>query len=802
MMQHRGWGTAARDLGVHLGHNLTAQPTQLFGRQHEVEQVCQMLLASDPAIRMLTLTGAGGTGKTRLALATAERLLDRFGGGVYFVDLVPVLDAQFVPSAIARALGLPDSGDRPIFDRLLDFIGDERLLLVLDNFEHVMAAARRLGELLSACPGVMLLVTSRARLRLRWEHVRTVPPLEVPDLEHLPAPEALAGVASVALFVERARAIDPDFVLTPDNAPTVAELCVRLDGLPLALELAAARVDVLAPRTIVERLDHPLELLSVDPGDVPARHSTMRRAVAWSYDLLTPAEQRLFRRLAIFSAGCLAQAAAEVCSEPSTVQSGTDDVAVLEGLASLTSKSLLRRETQADGVLRFGMLQSIRAFGLEQLAEHGELEETFQRLTAYLLALAETAEPNLTGPRQAAWLEALEREHDNVSSALRWCVDRDAAEEALRLCGALWRFWFTRQHLTDGSRWLVECLELKAAAHARPETRAKALNGAGNLAHARGELAQAAEFHQSSLAVRRSLGDRRGIAISLNSLANVAVDRGDYELARALHEDSLALRRELGDRRGIAIALNNLSVIARDEKDWQRAGQLSRESAALFEALDDRHGVALSLVTLGAALHHLGAHAEATALHRQCLAVFYELGNRREIAECLEVIAMLAATREWYVQAARLFSAAETTLEELGSTMGPSVNPRYAATVGHVRARLGAERFTAAWADGRSMTTGEAMAAAFEGEPARVPRTTTRGTTASDQLTRREQDVAALVARGLSNRQIARTLTISERTAETHVCKILSKLGLKRRAQLTAWALKHDLHDVEEVQPR
>jgi len=237
------------------------------------------------------------------------------------------------------------------------------------------------------------------------------------------------------------------------------------------------------------------------------------------------------------------------------------------------------------------------------------------------------------------------------------------------------------------------------------------------------ELAQAAAFHEASLAVRRSLGDRRGIAISLNSLANVAVDRGDYELARALHEDSLALRRELGDRRGIGIALNNLSVIARNQGEWERAAQLSRESAALFEALDDRHGVALSLVTLGAALHHLGAHAEATALHRRCLAVFNELGSRREIAECLEVLALLAATREWFVQAARLFSAAEIALEELGSTMGPSVNPRYAAGVANVRKRLGAERFTIAWAEGRAMTTEEAIAAAFEGEPTRAPHT-------------------------------------------------------------------------------
>jgi non-specific serine/threonine protein kinase len=459
------------------------------------------------------------------------------------------------------------------------------------------------------------------------------------------------------------------------------------------------------------------------------------------------------------------------------------------------------------------MLETIRAFALERLAECGELEEAGRRFRDFCLALAERAEPHLTGSQQSAWLDALEREHDNLRSALRWCLDRGAAEEGSRLAGAVWRFWFTRRHLGEGSRWLDECLHVDGAARIRPETRAKALNGAGNLAHAQGDLERAAALHQESLAVRQALGDAHSIAISLNSLANVAVDRGDYDAARALHEDNLALRRELGDDRGIAIALNNLSVIARDQGDWERAAALSGESAELFDALGDKQGVALAHVTLGAAKYHLGAHAEATALHQQSLAVFSETENRREIAECLEVLAMLA-TPGHSSHAARLFAAAEVAFEEIGSSMRPSKNPRYEGYVAEVRGRLGEQRFAAAWAEGRAMRLEDAMTAALETEQVAVGNTRQRENhvtrssqpvraakalpsnsinALSDALTRREQDVVALLARGLTNREIAVELTISERTAETHVCNILSKLRLHRRAQLTAWAVGHDL---------
>src|SRR5215207_2501246 len=547
-------------------NNLPAQPSPLLGRERELQSAREYLLTATPPVRLLSLTGPGGTGKTRLALELASSLLNVFEGGVFFVDLVPVTDPRLVQSAIARTLGLRDTGDRPHIERLTDFLHGRRVLLILDNFEQVAEAAPGLSQLLTECVDLKILVTSRARLRLRWEHVLPVPPLTVPDVQRLPALDVLASVPSVALFLHHARAIDPSFSLTEANARDLAELCVRLDGLPLALELAAARVNVLPLQSI---LGQPLELLAADAGDVSPRHLTMRRAIGWSYDLLTPPEKALFRRMAIFPAGCMPEGAAAACADSEMADasrplSASSGLRVLEGLACLASRSLLRQERQLNGELRFGMLETIRAFALEQLEKSGELEQTGRRFRDFLLGLVERAEPNLTGPEQGAWMDRLEREHDNIRSAIRWCLERGAAEEGLRLAGALWRFWFTRRHLSEGDGVLGELLNLQGASVARPETRAKALNGAGNLAQACGDLERAARLHKESLALRQALGDRRGIAISLNSLANVAVERGDYLEARALYGESLALRRDLGDERGMAVTLNNLSVVARD----------------------------------------------------------------------------------------------------------------------------------------------------------------------------------------------------------------------------------------------
>jgi len=769
-------------------------------------------------VRLLTLTGPGGTGKTRLALELAASVLDKFDGGVFFVDLAPVGDARLVLSTISRTVGLRDSGTRPHSERLARYIADRHVLLVIDNFEQVPDAAPTLSQLLADCSNLKMLVTSRARLRLRWEHVLPVPPLDVPDPRRLPSLEILTQIPSVALFLYHARAIDPAFSLTQANARALAELCVRVDGLPLALELAAARVNALQLQQI---LAHPLEFLKADVVDISPRHQTMRRAIGWSYDLLSPTEQSLFRQISIFPSGSQPDGAAAVWADEPGADgrpSPLHDVAgqVLERLASLANRSLLRVTRQVDGELRLSMLETIRAFGLEQLAEGGELDSTSRRFRDFFLALAERVEPHLTGPDQGVWMDRLEREHDNIAAAIRWCVEHGEAEEGLRLAGALWRFWFTRGHLSEGDLLLGELLSLTFAP-AEPRTRAKALNAAGNLAHARGDLDRAARLHEESLTLRRELGDRQGIAISLNSLANVAVEREDHETARALYEQSLALRRDVGDERGIAVTLNNLSVVARDERDWQRAAALSMESSALFRDLGDKQGVALSLVTLGVARYHLGFRTEAMQLHRESIALFSELENKREIAEWLQVLALIACTHRQPTEAAQLFGAADSAFEELGSTMRPGTNPRYRRHVAEVRETLGEAAFASAWAEGFAMTLEDAMAEALalvqpgsgqhnprlsRFEPASEPPVIAASSRPRSRrvgapgLTRREQEVVALLARGLTNREIAAELTIGERTAESHVSRILAKLNLTRRAQLTAWAVQHDLQRV------
>ena len=414
--------------------------------------------------------------------------------------------------------------------------------------------------------------------------------------------------------------------------------------------------------------------------------------------MLSPDEQTLFRRMAIFPAGCMPDGAAAVCEEPVTADPSGSQAApvglpVVERLASLASRSLLRQERQPNGELRFSMLETIRAFALEQLVKSGELEEVGRRFRDFLLRLVERAEPDLTGPQQGAWLDRLEREHDNIRSALHWCVERGSAEEGLRLAGALWRFWFTRGHVSEGDRVLGELLDLKASADVRPETRARALNAAGNLAQAFGDLERAARLHRASLELRQALEDRQGIAISLNSLANVEVECGEYGEARELYEESLALRRDLGDARGIAVTLNNLSVVARDQGDWEGAAALSVESAALFRELGDTQGVALSLVTLGVAKYHLGFYAEAAELHRESIALFEEQENKREIAEWLQVLAVIACTHGQPIQAAHLFGAADGALEEVGSSMRPTRNPRYRRYVAAIRDTLGETDF-------------------------------------------------------------------------------------------------------------
>jgi predicted ATPase/class 3 adenylate cyclase len=626
-----------------LPHNLPVQLTSFVGREREIADARGELLRDE--VRLLTLAGPAGTGKTRLALRVAADVLGEFANGVFFVALARPGEPDLLASAIGEAIGVREVPGQPLLETLKDALQAQELLLVLDNFEHVMVLAPQVGALLAACPSLKIMVTSREVLHLSPERVLHVPPLAVPDVQRPLPVEQLTEYDAVRLFVERAQAAQPTFALSDGNAAAVAEICARLEGLPLAIELAAARVRLLSPAALLARLERRLPLLTGGPQDLPARQQTLRGAVGWSYDLLGPGEQRLFARLAVFSGGFTLDAAETVCAP------GRDEpAAVLEGLASLIDKSLLRQEEPA-GEPRFRMLETIREYALEQLKASGELEAVQGRLADALVALVEQAEPELTGPEQVTWLDRLEAEHDNLRAALQWCAEAGELELSLRLCGALWRFWSTRGYLGEGLRWLDGAL-----ARTTPHTPvlAKALNGAANLAREQGDYDAAKRRHEQSLAVSSEHGDRRGIAEALNNLGLIALYQGHHAAAQQHCEEGLAIFRAIGDQGGIAGALNNLGNLARERGDADRAAALHKESLALRRGLGDRRGSALSLNNLANVVLNQGDYSQAAALHGESLALRRELGDRAGIATSLNNLGNVARARGDY-RAARAY---------------------------------------------------------------------------------------------------------------------------------------------------
>ncbi|MDQ7848982.1 MAG: tetratricopeptide repeat protein, partial [Armatimonadota bacterium] len=569
---------------------LPSPRSSLIGRAAETDAVTEILLR--PEVRVVTLTGAPGIGKTRLALEVAGRLAGRFSGGVAFIDLSAVTDPVAVGAAIAQSLGIREVSSQPLVDTLRDAIAEQRLLLVLDNFEQVLPAAPVVAELLDGCPSLTVLLTSRAPLRIRGEQEFPVPPLPLPEERSAAEPRALREVASVALFVERARAVRPDFTLTSANAAAVADICVRLDGLPLAIELAAARVKLLTPAGILRRLRSSLDLLSRQSPDVPPRHRTLRQAIRWSYDLLEGGEQVLLRRLAAFSGGAALDAVEAVC------RAETDPAgSVLDALGSLVENSLLLHDPQPDGESRFRMLETVREFAQEELEASGEGPALWERHAAHFAQLAQAAEPALAGPDQAVWLERLEREHDNFRVALAWSAEAGRAETGLTIAIALGRFWERHGYSGEGLSWLQRFLAMAPLAPAA--LRATALNIAGNLARSRGDYGLAVSSYEHTLALRREAQDARGIAVALNNLGVVAKDQGDYVRARAFLEESLAIKRREGDRRGVAVTLSNLGLTAKAQGDLAAAAAFFSESLGLFQGLGDTWGQALCLNNMG-----------------------------------------------------------------------------------------------------------------------------------------------------------------------------------------------------------
>jgi predicted ATPase len=641
--------------------NLPTQRTAFVGREKEIAAGKELLLRPD--VRLLTITGPGGIGKTRLALKVAGALAEHFRGGIYFVSLAPLSDPTLITSAIVQTLGIREAGGQSPHEVLKKHLEEASrpTLFLLDSFEHLIPAASIVAELLAAGPNLRILVTSRAALHLYGEHEFPVPPLAVPDLRTILPVEVLSQYAAIALFVQRAVAAKPDFELDRQNAPAVVEICARLDGLPLAIELAAARVKVLSLPSMRARLASRLQLLTGGARDLPQRQQTLRAAIDWSHDLLSTAEQRLFRRLSVFAGGCTLEGVEAVCDAKADL-----DLDLLEGMASLVDKSLMQQVAQADSESRFLMLETIREYAREKLEASMEEASTRRAHAAFCLVLAEEEGAEQGG---AEWLERLALEHDNFRAALEWLTETGDADWGLRLGTALFRFWETRELLAEGRGRLAKLLEIAGAA-TRTKMRERALFAAGVLAEAQGDYASADSLIKESLDIARQLHDKQGAAVSLNALGVLARERGDVAVAHSLLEESLVLWKELGDHKAVGRSLSNLANVAKLQGDYPRARSLYAECLSIFRGVGDLPGIAWSLNYQGDVARDQGDSAAARTLYEEALAIFRELGDRWGIAGTLADLGSLAREQWDYPRAHSLYRESLTIFRELEHKRG------------------------------------------------------------------------------------------------------------------------------------
>jgi len=723
--------------------SLPVSRTGFVGREKEVAAAKELLQRQD--VRLVTVTGPGGIGKTRLAVEVASGLIEWFPGGIHFVPLSPLSDPDLVASVIVQALGIREAGGQSPLEILKENLQDslrEPRLLLLDNFEHLVQAAPTVAELLVMGPNLKILVTSRAALHVYGEHEFPVPPLALPDPRSIPSVEVLSQYPAVALFVQRAVAAKPDFELNRENAPAVTEICARLDGLPLAIELAAARIKVLSPSSMLTRLASRLQLLTGGARDLPLRQQTLRAAMDWSYDLLNAAEQKLFRRLSVFVGGCNLEGVEAVCDTK-----GDLDLDLLDGMASMVDKSLVQQVEQAKGESRFVMLETIREYALEKLEVSGEEALTKRAHAAYCLVLAEEATEQ-SGAEGTEWLERFAFEHDNFRAGLEWLTETGDAEWGLRLGATLFQFWETRDYLTEGRAKLGKLLKLAGAA-AATKVRARALFAAGVLAGGQGDYASACALVGESLDITRQLHDKQGVAVSLNALAVIAKGRGDVAVAHSLFEESLAVWRELGDLKAVARSLSNLANVVTLQGDYARARSLYAECLSTFRGLGDRTGVAWSLNQQGdvarvqgdtlaartlyerslaifrelgdswgiaGTLADLGTLAreqqnfpEAHTLYRESLRVFQKLDHKRGIARLLECLACLAAAQIRAERSLRLAGAAAALRQNIGAPLTPAEQRKLDTILDPARKALTNTACTTAWLEGWALPVEKAI---------------------------------------------------------------------------------------------
>ena len=675
-------------------HNLPVQLSTFVGREEEIQQIRALL----QRIRLLTLVGPGGCGKTRLALEVAATQVAVHSDGVWLVELAALVENQLLPQAVADAVGIREVSGEPVMTSVRRFFQSRRALLILDNCEHLLpSCAALVRDLLASCPDLQILTTSRSPLGLTGEMTWTVPSLGLPEGGH-GTPGDLARCDAIRLFVERARLSDPKFELDENNAEAVVQTCTRLDGIPLAIELAAARMRVFNAGQIAERLDDRFKLLSAADSSVLPRQQTLRAAVDWSYDLLGDEEKTVFSRLSVFAGSFSLEAAETVC--------GFDDVDVVSALVQLAEKSLVVRDPTA-GETRYSLLETTRAYAREKL----EIRQETERLRDHHLSWSAELVRDDSMP-DAARLDLIESEHDNVRAALGWGIEGDRREIALRMTGPLWRFWYMRGHLSEGRAWIVGLLS--GADEADPAARADALHTAGILAYRQGDHASAEAFHKESLGLRRELGASGPVAASLNNLGLLALERQELNEAEALFSECLALRKELDDEVGIASPLNNLGLVAHARGDFEKALEAYEASLDIRRRYAQSWGMGIVLDNMGRLELTRGNHAAATRLHSEALELWSQIGDEVSVADCLEHLARVALSSQALERAAVLFGAGASIRNRIGSPLGRGEREQHARDASHLSDLLGKESYERAWATGTAMSVEAAIEYASE----------------------------------------------------------------------------------------